>query len=220
VPYRPPDDAGLSWVRINDDKHQYGNIGEAITGDPRIYGRVYIGTNGRGIIYGDRQSSASPSISTSPSASASSSASASASPSRSASSSASPSRSATSSASPSRSPSASASSSAPGSCKVAYAIAGQWPGGFQGAVHITNTGSTAINGWTLTWTFPSGQVITQMWGGVPSQTGAAVSVANVNYTATLSANGGSQDIGFLANAGSSNAVPTSFKLNGVACAIG
>ncbi|WP_250564405.1 cellulose binding domain-containing protein [Sphaerisporangium fuscum] len=48
------DDAAGAWVRINDDQHQYGNLGEALTGDPRVYGRVYIGTNGRGIIYGDR----------------------------------------------------------------------------------------------------------------------------------------------------------------------
>jgi xyloglucan-specific exo-beta-1,4-glucanase len=46
-------DAGATWVRINDDRHQYGNIGEAITGDPRIYGRVYLGTNGRGILHAD-----------------------------------------------------------------------------------------------------------------------------------------------------------------------
>ena len=43
-------------MRINDDQHQWGRAGDtAITGDPRIYGRVYIGTNGRGIIYGDGQ---------------------------------------------------------------------------------------------------------------------------------------------------------------------
>ena len=46
-------DAGATWVRINDDRHQFAWTGSCITGDPRIYGRVYVGTNGRGIIYGD-----------------------------------------------------------------------------------------------------------------------------------------------------------------------
>ncbi|MFG2898503.1 cellulose binding domain-containing protein [Streptomyces zaomyceticus] len=46
-------DAGTSWVRVNDDAHQWGWTGGAITGDPRVYGRVYVSTNGRGIIYGD-----------------------------------------------------------------------------------------------------------------------------------------------------------------------
>lgn len=41
-----------SWVRINDDEHQWGLILQ-ITGDPKKYGRVYLGTHGRGIIYGD-----------------------------------------------------------------------------------------------------------------------------------------------------------------------
>jgi len=45
-------DAGVSWKRINDDAHQYGMLG-TISGDPRIYGRVYVGTQGRGIVYGD-----------------------------------------------------------------------------------------------------------------------------------------------------------------------
>ena len=47
------DDAGSTWMRINDDRHQYALTNATITGDPRIYGRVYFGTNGRGIIYGD-----------------------------------------------------------------------------------------------------------------------------------------------------------------------
>ncbi|WP_342424692.1 X2-like carbohydrate binding domain-containing protein [Paenibacillus sp. FSL E2-0178] len=47
------DNAGASWLRINDNAHQYAKINMAITGDPRIYGRVYLGTNGRGTLYAD-----------------------------------------------------------------------------------------------------------------------------------------------------------------------
>lgn len=47
------DDQAATWVRINDDQNQWGNFGEALTGDPDVYGRVYVGTNGRGVIYGD-----------------------------------------------------------------------------------------------------------------------------------------------------------------------
>ncbi|MFF2078090.1 RICIN domain-containing protein [Kitasatospora sp. NPDC058162] len=48
-------DQGASWLRINDDAHQWGNFAgqRIITGDPNTYGRVYIGTNGRGLQYGD-----------------------------------------------------------------------------------------------------------------------------------------------------------------------
>jgi xyloglucan-specific exo-beta-1,4-glucanase len=47
------DDAGTTWVRINDNQNQWGNRFRCIAGDPRIYGRVYVGTDGRGILYGD-----------------------------------------------------------------------------------------------------------------------------------------------------------------------
>ncbi|HEY3556518.1 MAG TPA: sialidase family protein [Kribbella sp.] len=47
------DDSGASWVRVNDDRHQYASTGDAIAGDPRVYGRVYLSTNGFGIPYGE-----------------------------------------------------------------------------------------------------------------------------------------------------------------------
>ena len=60
------DDAGASWVRINDDAHQYASTNAAITGDPRVYGRVYVSTNGRGIILGEPAGGADFSLSASP----------------------------------------------------------------------------------------------------------------------------------------------------------
>jgi hypothetical protein len=53
------DDIGETWVRINDDRHQFGMIG-VVEGDPRIYGRVYLGTSGRGIVYGMPNNLAAP----------------------------------------------------------------------------------------------------------------------------------------------------------------
>lgn len=46
-------DGGTHWHRINDDRHQWGLRFRVISGDPKTYGRVYIGTDGRGIVYGD-----------------------------------------------------------------------------------------------------------------------------------------------------------------------
>jgi hypothetical protein len=48
------DDEARTWVRINDDRHQWGWTGQSIAGDPRVYGRVYLATNGRGIQYGEQ----------------------------------------------------------------------------------------------------------------------------------------------------------------------
>lgn len=46
------DNEGLTWIRINDDAHQFGWI-NVVEGDPRVFGRVYLATGGRGIIYGE-----------------------------------------------------------------------------------------------------------------------------------------------------------------------
>ncbi len=46
-------DRGRTWFRVNDAGHQYGRRFRSIAGDPRVFGRVYVGTDGRGIVYGE-----------------------------------------------------------------------------------------------------------------------------------------------------------------------
>jgi hypothetical protein len=40
---------------VSDDAHNFGGPDDPYTfvGDPRVYGRIYMGMNGRGIIYGE-----------------------------------------------------------------------------------------------------------------------------------------------------------------------
>jgi hypothetical protein len=46
------DDAGKTWVSISDAQHRYGSA-RLLTGDPRVFGRVYFAPHGRGIVYGE-----------------------------------------------------------------------------------------------------------------------------------------------------------------------
>ena len=119
------------------------------------------------------------------------------------------------SVSPSRS--ASSSPQPSGACRVTYSVAGQWPGGFQGDVKVTNTGTTPVNGWQLSWSWLNGQVLTQSWGATYAQSGAAVTMTNASYTANIPA-GGSVTLGFLSNWTGSNTAPAVFTLNGTRCA--
>jgi xyloglucan-specific exo-beta-1,4-glucanase len=50
-------DKGLNWVRVNDDDHEYGGPanGQYVIGDMNTYGRVYMSTAGRGIVFGSAQ---------------------------------------------------------------------------------------------------------------------------------------------------------------------
>jgi alpha-galactosidase len=104
------------------------------------------------------------------------------------------------------------------SCSVQYTITNQWPGGFGANVVITNTGSTAINGWTLSWSFANGQTITQLWNGSYTQSGSTVSVTNASYNGAIAA-GGNTNFGFNGTWNGSNAAPTAFSLNGTACTV-
>ncbi|WP_317454168.1 cellulase family glycosylhydrolase [Streptomyces sp. TRM68416] len=103
-----------------------------------------------------------------------------------------------------------------GTCAVGYRVTDEWPGGFQGELTIRNTGTAAVDGWTLDFAFPDSQTITNMWGGTPTQNGSAVSVASAPWTSTIPA-AGSVTVGFTGTKGATNPSPTAFTLNGATC---
>jgi hypothetical protein len=100
---------------------------------------------------------------------------------------------------------------------VTYSIVNQWNTGFQAAITIANTGTVAINGWTLTWTFANGQQITGLWNGSYVQSGANVAVKNLSYNGSIPAGGSYNGMGFTANYAGANAIPATFSLNGTVC---
>jgi hypothetical protein len=203
--YRSDDTAG-TWVRINDNLHQYGNMGEALSGDPRIYGRVYLGTNGRGILYADRTGGTPPSTTAPPTTTP-------------------PTTPPPTTPPPTTPPPTTPPPTTPpptsnpaGGCTVTYTITNQWGGGFQGDVKILNTGA-AINGWTLVWSFANGQQITQIWNATQTQSGATVTAHNESYNGSIGSNG-TAEFGFLGSWTSANSLPAAFTLNGSACSTG
>jgi cellulase/cellobiase CelA1 len=172
-------DKGASWTRINDDAHQWGWTGAAITGDPRVYGRVYVSTNGRGVIYGDTSDTGGGGGTdpTDP---------------------------------PDPTPT--------GACAVTYKITNQWSGGFQADVQLSNTGSSAWTGWSLGWTFPNAQTVSQTWNAESTQSGSTVTAKNVGWNANVAA-GSSVSFGFTGSWSGTNAKPTAFKLGDQNCTV-
>jgi lysophospholipase L1-like esterase len=128
----------------------------------------------------------------------------------------------TASASPSPSPSPSASPSPSVSptpsvpagrrCTAGYQVTNQWQGGFQGEVLVTSTGQAPLAGWTVTFTFPNGQSVTQLWNAAHTQSGAAFTARNVNWNGSLNP-GATAVFGFLATWNGTNGVPAPVSCN-------
>lgn len=106
------------------------------------------------------------------------------------------------------------------SCEVAFQLQQNWPGAFQTQLTIRNLSPKLVDGWTLRWVFPGDQRIGQLWGAEPVDiVGPDVTVRNASWNSRIEP-GGSTQLGFIGSYTASNAPPTAFVLNGVACAVG
>ncbi|GAB3933728.1 glycoside hydrolase family 48 protein [Kribbella albertanoniae] len=100
-------------------------------------------------------------------------------------------------------------------CSVNYTVASDWNSGFVADVTIKNEGDP-IAGWTLTWTFPNGQQVTNLWNGSFTQSGAKVTVLPVDHNRNIGT-GGTATFGFQGTRGAANGKPTDFAVNGTSC---
>ena len=84
-----------------------------------------------------------------------------------------------------------------GACSATIQTVNSWQGGFQATVTV-RAGNSAINGWTVRWTWPGGQSVSNLWNGTNSGSGSSMVVHNVAWNGSIPANG-STTFGFVAN---------------------
>ncbi|MFG2004463.1 glycoside hydrolase family 9 protein [Spirillospora sp. NPDC048911] len=104
-----------------------------------------------------------------------------------------------------------------GRCEVAYTVHGSWRDGFTAQITVKNTGTKAVDGWSLRWSFLGGQKAGHGWNADLSQVGATVTAKNLSWNKKI-APGKTVTLGFNGtSAPGANPVPDLFTLNGAAC---
>src|SRR5271156_274381 len=79
-----------------------------------------------------------------------------------------------------------------GSCSAAYSVTTDWGSGFTAAITVTDNGTTAITGWTLTYSYTGNQTLSNGWSGNWSQSGKTITVTNASYNGSLAAGANTQ----------------------------
>jgi len=106
-------------------------------------------------------------------------------------------------------PSASAAATAASTgCSATYATQSEWSGGMVAGVTVTNTGTTALTAWTVTFTFGGDQKVTNAWGATLTQSIEYVTAANASYDGSVAVDS-STSFGFQGTWSASDAVPAS-----------
>jgi endoglucanase len=93
-------------------------------------------------------------------------------------------------------------------CSASYAVQSQWSRGLVAGVTVTNTGTTALTAWTVTFTFGGDQKVTNAWGATVNQSIGYVTAANASYDGSVGV-GSSTSFGFQGTWSTSDAAPAS-----------
>lgn len=104
-----------------------------------------------------------------------------------------------------------------GSCAVEYMV-NWWNTGLTANVKLTNSTTSPVSGWTLRFTLPGGQTITNGWGASYSPNSGQVTATPASYNNTINPNS-SVSFGFQATHTGNTGEPSSFALNGTTCSV-
>jgi len=72
-------------------------------------------------------------------------------------------------------------------CVARFDITNSWQQGYQAEVTVRNDGPEQVTGWTVGWTMPDGHRLNNLWNGVASVKGSAVTVTNAGWNVTIPA---------------------------------
>jgi chitodextrinase len=75
-----------------------------------------------------------------------------------------------------------------GTCSATFGIQSEWQQGYVENVTVRNTSTSAISGWTVTFTLPAGHSITNSWGAQLTISGQNVTARNMPYNGNLGPN--------------------------------
>ncbi len=100
-------------------------------------------------------------------------------------------------------------------CSVDYKT-NDWGSGFTADLTLTNRGTDAIDGWTLTYSYAGNQKLSNGWNGTWSQSGQSVTVKDAGHNKRIAA-GAAVSTGAQFTYSGTNAAPTDFAINGTAC---
>ena len=105
------------------------------------------------------------------------------------------------------------------SCQVTYTKSWEGGTGFGADIAIVNTGPAITSGWTLQFSFPNGQRVSNGWPVTFTQAASSALVtvsSNADWNQSIGS-GATFTVGFNGTFSGTNGVPTSFTLNGTTC---
>ena len=103
--------------------------------------------------------------------------------------------------------------------EASYQAVTSWRTGYTGQYTITDAGSAAVTGWTLTFQLPDGTSVSSLWDGAYTDDAGQVTVTSDSWDATIQP-GGSVSVGFVTMSAGQAGQPADCLINGVSCQAG